>query len=95
MPSLSTSFTPATNTEGNLSALSILEPSKVKTLEDGINEFFNLFTDTQKEKITTDCDYDGFLRILEEKNRIANLDMLNTQSELDQVQTIINTSRSN
>lgn len=95
MPSLSTSFTPATNTEGNLTALSILEPSKVKTLEDGINEFFNLFTDTQREKITTDCDYDGFLRILEEKNRIANLDMLNTQSELDQVQTIINTSRSN
>jgi hypothetical protein len=95
LPSLSTSFTPATNTEGNLTALSILEPSKVKTLEDGIDEFFNLFTKEQAKVIKSECDYDSFLRILEEKNRIANLDMLNTQSELDQVQTVINTSRRN
>jgi hypothetical protein len=95
LPSLSTSFTPATNTEGNLTALSILEPSKVKTLEDGIDEFFNLFTKEQAKVIKSECDYDSFLRILAEKNRIANLDMLNTQSELDQVQTVINTSRRN
>jgi cobaltochelatase CobS len=95
MPSLDTSFTPATNTEGNLFALSILEPSKVKTLEDGIDEFFSLFTEEQSEAIKSECDYDSFLRIIEEKNRIANLDSLNTESELEEVKQIINTSPRN
>jgi cobaltochelatase CobS len=95
MPSLDTSFTPATNTEGNLTVLAILEPSRVKTLEDGIDEFFNLFTTEQANLIKSECDYDSFLRTIEEKNRIADLDMLNTQSELEEVQQIINTSPRN
>ena len=95
MPSLDTSFTPSTNTEGNLTALSILEPSRVKTLEDGIDEFFSLFTSEQAKLIKSECDYDSFLRTIEEKNRIANLDMLNTQSELEEVKQTINTSPRN
>lgn len=84
-----TSYTPSQDTEGNVMALSILEPGKVKTLEDGVNEFLNLFTEEQREKLKVDSDFDGFLRIVEGKNRISNLDDLNTQDELDEVKTII------
>lgn len=91
-PEPATSFTPATNTQGNLDALASLTPDKVKTIEDTMNEFFELFTDAQKEKIKEDSDYDGFLRIVDEKNRIANLDMLNTESELEEVKRIIERS---
>jgi cobaltochelatase CobS len=95
MPSLDTSFTPATNTEGNLTALSILEPSKVKSIEDALDEFFNLFTDEQRSLLKEQCDFDGFMRIIEEKNRIADLDKLNTESELAEVEQIIKTSPRN
>lgn len=84
-----TSFTPSQDTEGNLTALTTLEPGKVKTLEDGVNEFLNLFTFEQREKLKVDTDFDGFLRIVEGKNRISNLDDLNTQDELDEVKNII------
>ena len=84
-----TSYTPSQDTEGNVTALSILEPGKVKTLEDGVNEFLNLFTLEQREKLKVDTDFDGFLRIVEGKNRISNLDDLNTQDELDEVNKII------
>ena len=68
-----TSYTPSQDSEGNLFALTILEPGKVKTLEDGVNEFLNLFTEEQREKLKVDTDFDGFLRIVEGKNRISNL----------------------
>ena len=84
-----TSYTPSQDSEGNLFALTILEPGKVKTLEDGVNEFLNLFTEEQREKLKVDTDFDGFLRIVEGKNRISNLDDLNTQDELDEVNKII------
>lgn len=84
-----TSYTPSQDSEGNLFALTVLEPGKVKTLEDGVNEFLNLFTLEQREKLKVDTDFDGFLRIVEGKNRISNLDDLNTQDELDEVNKII------
>jgi len=84
-----TSYTPSQDSEGNLFALTILEPGKVKTLEDGVNEFLNLFTLEQRDKLKVDTDFDGFLRIVEGKNRISNLDDLNTQDELDEVNKII------
>lgn len=84
-----TSYTPSQDSEGNLFALTILEPGKVKTLEDGVNEFLNLFTEEQRNQLKVDTDFDGFLRIVEGKNRISNLDDLNTQDELDEVKTII------
>ena len=84
-----TSYTPSQDSEGNLFALTILEPGKIKTLEDGVNEFLNLFTEEQREKLKVDTDFDGFLRIVEGKNRISNLDDLNTQDELDEVNKII------
>jgi hypothetical protein len=84
-----TSYTPSQDSEGNLFALTILEPGKVKTLEDGVNEFLNLFTLEQRDKLKADTDFDEFLRIVEGKNRISNLDDLNTQDELDEVNKII------
>jgi len=92
---LSTSFTPAVGTEGNQTALSILEPSKVKSIEDALDEFFNLFTDEQRSLLKEQCDFDGFMRIIEEKNRIVDLDKLNTESELAEVEQIIKTSPRN
>ena len=84
-----TSYTPSQDSEGNLFALKLIEPGKVKTLEDGVNEFLNLFTEDQREKLKEDTDFDGFLRIVEGKNRISNLNDLNTQDELDKVNDLI------
>jgi hypothetical protein len=84
-----TSYTPSQDSEGNVTVLSILEPGKVKTLEDGVNEFLNLFTLEQRDKLKADTDFDGFLRIVEGKNRISNLDDLNTEDELEEVKNII------
>lgn len=84
-----TSYTPAQDSEGNLFALKLIEPGKVKTLEDGVNEFLNLFTKQQRDDLKTQTDFDGFLRIVEGKNKMSNLDDLNTQDELDEVKNLI------
>jgi len=89
-----TSFTPAVGSDGYTKALSIMQQDKVKTLEDTMKEFFNLFTDEQVDKLKEITDYEGFVRILEEKNRMP-LDSLNTPSELEQVQEIIDTAKKN
>ena len=90
----STSFTPAMGNDGYLKALSILQQDKVKTLEDTMKEFFNLFTEDQSSKLKEVTDYEGFVRTLEEKNRIPLAD-LNTPSELQEVEEIIKTAKKN
>ena len=89
-----TSFTPAFGSDGYYNALATLDQSKVKTLEDTMNEFFNLFTEDQVSKLKEVTDYEGFLRIIEEKNKLP-LDSLNTPSELEEVDEIIRTSPKN
>lgn len=89
-----TSYTPALDGDGHYKALSVLQKDKVKTLEDSMAEFFNLFNDEQQEKLKEVTDYDGFLRIVEEKNRLP-LDKLNTAEELKEVEEIIRTSKKN
>ena len=89
-----TSFTPAFGSDGYYNALATLDQSKVKTLEDTMNEFYNLFTEDQVSKLKEVTDYEGFLRIIEEKNKLP-LDSLNTPSELEEVDEIIRTSPKN
>ena len=89
-----TSFTPAMGNDGYTRALGIMQQDKVKTLEDTLKEFFNLFTDEQVDKLKKVTDYEGFLLVVEEKNRMP-LDDLNTPSELEQVQEIIDTADKN
>jgi hypothetical protein len=89
-----TNFTPAFNDEGYYKALSTIQKPMVKTLENTMFEFYNLFTDDQQTKLKTDTNFDDFLNIIEEKNRMP-LDSLNTQLELDEVQATIRTSRTN
>ena len=59
-----------------------------------MNEFYNLFTEDQVSKLKEVTDYEGFLRIIEEKNKLP-LDSLNTASELEEVDEIIRTSPKN
>jgi cobaltochelatase CobS len=88
------SFTPAIGTDGYERSLSVLEKSGVKTLEDTMDEFFNLFTEEQVELLKKETDYNEFLRIIQEKNKLP-LDQLNTASELEQVKDIIKNSPKN
>ena len=46
-----TSFTTAMGNDGYTRALGIMQQDKVKTLEDTMKEFFNLFTDEQESKL--------------------------------------------
>lgn len=89
-----TNFTPAFNNEGYYKALSTIQKPMVKTLENTMFEFYNLFTDDQQTKLKTDTNFDDFLNIIQEKNRMP-LDSLNTQLELDEVQAEIRTSPTN
>ena len=89
-----TNFTPAFNNEGYYKALSTIQKPMVKTLENTMFEFYNLFTEDQQAKLKTDTNFDEFLQVIQEKNRMP-LDSLNTQMELDEVQAIIRTSPSN
>lgn len=89
-----TSFTPAVGDAGYEKALGQLKKPQVKTLKDTLDEFLNLFTDEQSDVLKKATDYDGFLRILEEKNQIP-LNDLNTTLELQEVDNIIEASRKN
>lgn len=89
-----TSFTPASGSDGYYNALSVLQQEKVKTLQDTMKEFFNLFTDEQVDELKKATDYDGFLSILEDKNKLP-LDQLNTPDEIEEVKEIIRTSKKN
>jgi MoxR-like ATPase len=78
------SFTPIIN-DG---ALGVMEASSVKTVKDSMDEFFSLFTGEQADILRTKTDYNGWLRIVAEKNKMP-IDKLNTPSELDEVNVII------
>jgi len=82
------SFTPAIGNASYEKALAMLQKNQVKTLKDTLDEFLILFNDEQRTTLKKETDYDGFLKIIEEKNRIPLKD-LNTASELKEVQTII------
>ena len=57
-------------------------------------EFYNLFTDEQQKKLKEDTKFEEFVDVIKEKNRMP-LDSLNTQLELDEVESIIRTSPAN
>jgi MoxR-like ATPase len=78
------SYTPVINERG----LGVIEASQVKTVKDSMDEFFSLFTTEQSDILKSKTDYDGWLRIVAEKNKIP-MDKLNTPSELDEVKQII------
>ena len=40
---------------------------EVKTLQEGMISFFNLFTDTQKQWLMSEVDYDSFVKIIKKK----------------------------
>lgn len=83
-----TSFTPAVGEAGYTNALGQLKKSEVKTLKDTLDEFLLLFNEDGRKKLKEDTDYEGFLSIIEEKNRLPLAD-LNTPSELKEVEAII------
>ena len=69
-------------------AIYALEPSKTKTVKDSLEEFFGLFTKEQADILKTKTDYDGWLKIVSEKNKLP-LDMINTDAELSEIDTIL------
>lgn len=83
------SFTPVANDD----ALTVLEFSNTKTIFDTIEEFFNLFNKEQRETLKDKSDYKGFVKIVKEKDKIKNLEDLNTDAELLEVGEIISKSK--
>jgi MoxR-like ATPase len=75
------SFTPAIIPQ----ALEGVQPQSVKTVEDSLNEFFSLFTIEQADILKTKTDYDGWLKIVKEKNKLP-LDKLNSDAELAEIE---------
>ena len=69
-------------------AIYALEPSKTKTVKDSLEEFFGLFTKEQADILKTKTDYDGWLKIVSEKNKLP-LDMINTDAELSEIDTML------
>jgi cobaltochelatase CobS len=59
-----------------------------KTLIDGLNSFLGLFKPEQKRILMEAMDYDGFIRIVEAKNRLP-INELDTPQELAEVQVFI------
>ena len=81
VPSLS--YTPA-----SYFGTGLIQKSTVKTIIDTLDEFFILFTENQRERLKEDTDFDGFKKIVAQKNKLP-LDQLNTAEELDEVKKII------
>jgi cobaltochelatase CobS len=69
-------------------ALASIEKSKVKTVKDSMDEFFNLFTKEQADELKEKTDYNGWLQIIKEKNKLP-LDKLNTTEELNEIEKLI------
>lgn len=65
-----------------------IQKKTVKTLEDTLDEFFELFTENQRERLKDDTGYNDFLKIIKQKNKIP-LDKLNTPEELEEVDKIL------
>lgn len=78
------SFTPAPIEN----ALISMQSSTVKTIENSLDEFFSLFTSEQANILKTKTDYDGWLNLVKEKNKLP-LDKLNSITEMDEISKII------
>jgi cobaltochelatase CobS len=78
------SFTPVINER----ALGVIEASQVKTVKDSLDEFFSLFTTEQSDILKSKTNYDGWLRIVAEKNKMP-MDKLNTDAELEEIKEIL------
>jgi hypothetical protein len=78
------SYTPAP-VEG---ALASIEFSRTKTVRNTLDEFFSLFTESQSKKLKEETNYDDWLYIVEEKDKLP-LDALNTSQELEEVKKIL------
>jgi len=78
------SFTPAPVEP----ALSTLDNQNIKTVQNAMDEFFSLFTEEQADILKTKTDYDGWLRIVNDKNRMP-LDDLNTVLELEEIDNML------
>jgi cobaltochelatase CobS len=70
--------------------------SKPKTIIDTMDEFFKLFKEAQREEIVKVVDYDGFKRIVAEKNKMPYIHSgnkvandFNTASEITEAQALI------
>jgi cobaltochelatase CobS len=70
------------------SAIYALEPSKVKTVKDSLEEFFGLFTSEQADILRVKTDYDSWLKIVAEKNKLP-LDKLNSDAELLEIENFL------
>lgn len=78
------SYTPAP-VEG---ALASIEFSRTKTVRNTLDEFFSLFTESQSKKLKDETNYDDWLYIVEEKDKLP-FDALNTSQELEEVKKIL------
>jgi hypothetical protein len=74
------SFTPAPIGQ----ALEGVQPQTLKTVEDSLNEFFSLFTTEQADILKTKTNYNGWLQIVKEKNKLP-LDKINSTTEMDEI----------
>ena len=78
------SYTPAP-VEG---ALASIEFSRTKTVRNTLDEFFSLFTESQSKKLKEETNYNDWLYIVEEKDKLP-FDALNTSQELEEVKKIL------
>jgi cobaltochelatase CobS len=71
--------------------------SNPKTLKDTMDSFFDLFKPAQKDAIINEVDYQGFLKIVEEKNKMPYFSSsdktksndFNTPTEMSEAQSLI------
>ena len=59
-----------------------------KTLKDGLDEFLNLFTEAQQDELRDETNYDEFVKIIKEKDKLP-IDKLDTREEVAEAQKII------
>jgi cobaltochelatase CobS len=64
------------------------EASQVKTVKDTLEEFFGLFTKEQADILRTKTDYDSWLKIVSEKNKLP-IDQINSDAELTEIEAIL------
>ena len=69
-------------------ALNGVQPSMVKTIQESMDEFFSLFTNEQAEILKEKTDYNDWLNIVKEKNKMP-IDQLNTDAELEEINEML------
>jgi cobaltochelatase CobS len=77
--------------KGNISSSAITNP---KTIIESLEDFFGLFKPTTRELIEKEVDFEGFKRVVAEKNKMpfnADAPDFNTQAEIIEAQNMIRT----